>query len=86
MISVHAQKRLRERGIRQRDIRNCIMSGEIIEQYPTDFPFPSCLVFRHTTDARVLHDEGTMSRIITAYFPDYEKFEKDLKTRKGCRQ
>ena len=90
LISVHAQKRLRERGIRQRDIRNCIMSGEIIEQYPTDFPFPSCLVFGYITGARVLHvvasDEGTMSRIITAYFPDYEKFEKDLKTRKGCRQ
>lgn len=88
LISVHAQKRLRERGLKQRDIKNCVMSGSIIEQYPTDFPFPSCLVFGYTVDAKVIHvvasDEGTMSRIITAYFPDCEKFEEDLKTRKGC--
>ena len=34
IISIHAQERLRQRGIKQRDIKRCIMSGEIIEQYP----------------------------------------------------
>lgn len=86
IISLHAQERLRQRGIKQKDIKNCIMTGEIIEQYPDDFPFPSCLIFGYTTDNKVLHvvvsDEGTMSRIITAYFPNNEKFESDLKTRK----
>lgn len=86
IISIHAQERLRQRGIKQRDIKNSIMTGEIIEQYPDDFPFPSCLVFGYTFDKRVLHivisDEGTASRIITAYYPSKDKFEDDYKTRK----
>ena len=90
IISIHAQERLRQRGIKQRDIKRCIMSGEIIEQYPEDFPFPSCLIFSYTNNDKVLHvvasDEGTVSRIITAYFPNNEKFENDLKTRKESGQ
>lgn len=30
----------------------------------------------------VMSDEGSGSRIITAYYPDAEKWEKDYKTRK----
>ena len=88
IISVHAQERLRQRGIKQKDIKNCIMTGEIIEQYPEDFPFQSCLIFGYTINNKIMHvvasDEGTVSRIITAYFPNKEKFEDDLKTRKVC--
>ena len=86
IISLHAQERLRQRGIKQKDIKNSIMTGEIIEQYPDDFPFPSCLIFGYAINNKILHivasDEGTLSRIITAYFPDNEKFEDDYKTRK----
>ena len=86
IITVHAQERLRQRGIRAKDVRNCIMTGEIIEQYPDDFPYPSCLIFGQSVKGKTLHvvasDEGTGSRIITAYFPDNIKFENDLKTRK----
>ena len=86
LFSNHALERIRQRGIKQRDIRNCIMTGEIIEQYPDDFPFPSCLIFGIDIDGKVMHvvasDEGTCSRIITAYYPNTEKFENDLKTRK----
>lgn len=89
IISIHAQERLRQRGIKQRDIKSCIMSGEIIEQYPDDFPFPSCLIFGYAINKKVLHvvasDEGTISRIITAYYPSIEKFEDDLKTRKEAK-
>lgn len=86
IISIHAQERLRQRGIKQKDIKNCIMTGEIIEQYSDDFPFPSCLIFGYTLNNEILHvvasDEGTISRIITAYFPNEDKFESDMKTRK----
>lgn len=86
IITIHAQERLRQRGIRARDIKNCVMSGEIIEQYPDDFPFPSCLIFGKSASGKIIHvvasDEGTESRIITAYFPDNNKFEDDLKTRR----
>ena len=86
IITIHAQERLRQRGIKAKDVRNCVMTGEIIEQYRDDFPFPSCLIFGKTINGKILHvvasDEGTGSRIITAYFPDNIKFEDDLKTRR----
>ncbi|MBS5385747.1 MAG: DUF4258 domain-containing protein [Clostridiales bacterium] len=86
VISAHAKNRCRERGIKQKDIRNCIMTGEIIEQYPEDYPFPSCLVCGKSTDGRIIHvvisNEGEAGRIITAYIPSLDKFERDLKTRR----
>lgn len=86
VLSQHAKNRCRERGIKQTDIKACVMSGEIIEQYPDDLPFPSCLVFGHTADNRIIHavisGEGECGRIITAYIPNTDKFEDDLKTRR----
>ncbi len=86
IITIHALERLRQRSIRAKDVKNCVMTGEIIEQYPDDFPFPSCLIFGKSADGKILHavasDEGSGSRIITAYFPDNIKFEDDLKTRR----
>lgn len=77
-------ERCRQRGIKQKDIGNCIFNGEIIEQYPENFLFPSCFIFGYATDYKIIHvvasDEGTGSRIITAYIPDTGKFEEDLKT------
>ena len=86
IITIHALERLRQRSIRAKDVKNCVMTGEIIEQYPDDFPFPSCLIFGKSADGKILNavasDEGSGSRIITAYFPDNIKFEDDLKTRR----
>ena len=28
---------------------------EIIEEYPDDFPHPSCLIFGHTKEKKILH-------------------------------
>lgn len=62
------------------------MTGEIIEQYPDDFPWPSCLIFGHDANGKIIHvvasDNGQFSKIITAYIPNTETFESDLKTRK----
>lgn len=85
-ITQHAKNRCRERNIKQKDLQNCVMTGEIIEQYPDDFPFPSCLVFGYAADNRIMHavisNEGESGRVITAYIPDTNTFENDLKTRK----
>lgn len=84
----HALERMQERDISRQDVKNCIMQGEIIEDYPDDFPHPSCLIFGRTMDQKVIHvvvsldeDQDTIG-IITVYYPSVEKFEKDLKTRK----
>ena len=42
VISQHAFKRLRERSITINDILNGIKTGKIIEDYPEDYPYPSC--------------------------------------------
>ena len=42
-ITLHAAKRLEQRRIFLKDVIACIMNGEIIEQYPDDYPYPSCL-------------------------------------------
>jgi hypothetical protein len=83
----HSRKRFVERGITVADVRNAIRSGEIIEQYQEDKPFPSCLVAGLTESNRVVHVVASIGgdylHIITAYFPDADRWESDLKTRKG---
>lgn len=82
----HAAERFRQRGISIKDIRNAINYGEIIEQYPNDYPYPSCLILgknlRGEDIHAVLSDEGTSSRIITAYFPDVDKWSEDFRVRR----
>jgi len=69
-------------------IDRMLMVGEIIEQYPDDFPNPSCLIFGYTQSNKPLHivvgSDENCAKIITAYLPTTEKFEDDLKTRKGA--
>jgi hypothetical protein len=77
---------MQERDISIADIEKCVLSGEVIEDYPDDFPHPSCLIFGYTTNGKVLHvvvgtDEHVLY-IITAYYPNTTKFMDDLKTRR----
>ncbi|MCM1121525.1 MAG: DUF4258 domain-containing protein [Eubacterium sp.] len=85
--STHCLERMQERDISINDIDKCIMSGEIIEDYPDDFPHPSCLIFGYTINHKVLHtvvgSDGEFVYIITAYYPNPKKFMEDLKTRRS---
>ena len=84
--STHCIERMQERDITRADIRNCIMQGEIIENYPDDFPYPSCLIFGYTVNNKVIHTvvgcDETQIWIITAYIPNTDIFEDDLRTRR----
>lgn len=88
IITIHAAKRLEQRDIRLTDVINCIHSGEIIEQYPTDYPYPSCLILGNHNTEKPLHavigTNGEQLWIVTAYYPSSEKWLDDLKTRKEC--
>ena len=85
-ITNHAMERCRERNIVVKDILNGVMTGEIIENYPDDFPFPSCLVCGKSASGKVIHicmsNEGQSSKVITAYYPSLDKWEYDFRTRK----
>lgn len=85
--SRHALKRMRERGISIDDFKNCIDSGEIIEQYPDSHYHPSCLILGVSVKGEYLHvvigSDDIYIYAVTSYFPDPEEWESDLKTRKG---
>ncbi len=83
----HILKRLMQRGIFQASVVQAIRSGEIIEQYPNDYPYPSCLLLGTTEAGEALHivcgiGEGEVW-LITAYHPDPDEWESDLKTRRA---
>lgn len=88
-MTQHAELRRRQRGITIPNIIQAIMSGEIIEDYPDDYPFPSALLLGYTEVGAPLHivcgvGDGTLF-IITAYQPSEEKWASDWKTRKEAR-
>lgn len=89
VMTQHSRKRLSERGIRIQDIINAVDTGEIIEEYPEDHPFPSCLILGQS-ETKAIHVVASISdgmiNLITAYIPDSERWEADWKTRKGERK
>ncbi len=84
--SVHALERMQEREISKSDVLNVIMNGKIIEDYPKAFPYPACLILGIDSSKRSLHvvcgSKGTIVKIITAYYPNEEKFTQSGETRK----
>lgn len=88
VVSLHGQLRLNERNITVDDVMQAIDTGEIIEQYPDDFPFPSCLILGLSVNGTYIHIVVSMNDgkiyLITAYIPNSEKWESDFKTRKGA--
>lgn len=84
--TIHVLKRLILRGISQEDTVQAIRTGEIIEQYPEDYPYPSCLISGTSHEGKTLHvvcgigDDNAW--MITAYYPDPAEWENDFKTRK----
>ena len=84
--TTHILARLQERGIFPSDVKQCINTGRIIERYPDDFPFPSCLVLGCAVNGKPLHvvigiGEGRLW-LVTAYYPDPAKWEDNFSVRK----
>ncbi|WP_304068324.1 DUF4258 domain-containing protein [Megamonas hypermegale] len=87
-VTQHCLLRIHQRKISYKEIKNIIMHGEIIEEYPNDFPYPSCLIFGKTINNRIIHVVVGINNIklylITAYEPDPDKWEDNFKKRKDC--
>ena len=83
--STHVAQRMMERSISRSDVISAIRTGEIIEDYPEDFPLPSCLISgivnRKPIHVVVAQDEEEIV-IISVYRPDLNKFEPDFRTRR----
>jgi len=87
-ITQHCLLRIHQRKISYKEIKNVIMNGEIIEEYPDDFPYPSCLILGTTINCRIIHVvvgiNDTKLYLITAYEPDPDKWDNKFKKRKDC--
>ncbi|MEI6824148.1 MAG: DUF4258 domain-containing protein [Desulfuromonadales bacterium] len=83
----HALERMLERGVARRDVMNVLLTGEVIEEYPTDYPYPSVLMLGKLDDTPLhvvvaFDSELEIIFIITAYCPDVLHFLDDYKTRR----
>ena len=63
-----------------------MLNGTIIEEYENDYPYPSCLVYGISVNNKILHIvcgfNGEELWIITAYYPNRDEWNEDMKTRK----
>lgn len=82
----HAIKRMFERGISESDIDSVLSNGQVIEDYPNDYPLPSCLWLGYINN-RPIHivfadNLPKCERvIITVYEPNPTQWSTDFKKR-----
>ena len=87
MWTYHVNMRMRERFIPREHIVESTENYEIIEEYPKDKYFPGYLIYSRYQN-RIFHVmlavdyDGDNVRIVTAYIPSLDEWEKDLKTRR----
>ena len=69
------------------EVLEVLEAGEIIEEYPDDTPYPSCLVLGRTRGGRALHvvcapvpAEGRLI-IVTTYQPDPTRWDPEFRLR-----
>ncbi len=87
IFRIHAIRRMFERALSVDDVRAVLATGETIDEYRNDVPYPSRLVFG-TVGNRPVHVvaaddvEHGETIVITAYEPDPARWEPDFKRRK----
>jgi hypothetical protein len=75
-ITDHADEEAAADNLRLDDIYDSVSDGEIIEDYPTDTPYPSCLILGFTSTEEPVHsvwaynESGQWAVLITVYRPD----------------
>jgi hypothetical protein len=85
IFRVHAIQRMAQRGINVEDVRQVLDTGEVIENYPDDCPYPSALVLGWVRGQPIHIVAATTPAekiVITVYEPDPARWEPDFKRRK----
>lgn len=85
VFRVHAIQRMAQRHISVADVRHVLETGEVIEDYPDDFPYPSALVLGWI-GGQAIHVVAVTTPVekivITVYEPEPARWEPDFKRRK----
>lgn len=88
LFTSHAlhQMNLPERMITKQEVKDTVLYGDIIEDYPEDIRGHSCLFMRVFSPERIIHVVCSPKKeyltIVSAYVPSHGKWESDMKTRK----
>jgi hypothetical protein len=82
----HSIIRMFQRCVNEKDVRSVLETGEIIEVYPDDTPYPSRLIMGwlesrplHVVVADNIADNETI--VITVYEPEQDKWSTNFKRR-----
>lgn len=84
----HSAIRMRERKIRADDVKQILINGEIIEDYPNDRPLPSYLILGFAENQKPIHAVVAIDVneqiiwVITVYSPSLREWEDGYKRRK----
>ena len=81
----HIISRMAKRNISRDDVKQALTSGEIIEDYPDDYPYPSYLIYSKVSNNPihvVCGIDNDELWLITAYYPDLCEWYDDYRTRK----
>ena len=87
-ITDHADEEAQVDKLSFGEILFSVIQGEIIEDYPKDKPYPSCLIFGKNFRGEPIHsvwaynEENKWSVLITVYRPDPNKWMNWQKRRK----
>lgn len=86
-VSGHAADEMLDDMLTESQVLHATVSGIAVEDYPSAFPFPACLVLGQTPDGIPLHavwafdPETCYAVLITVYKPDPARWTMDLRTR-----
>ena len=85
-FSKHAVDQSIVRKISVQELREAVVRGEVIEDYPNDKYGPSCLIYGRTASGRPVHVQCSypsrpLIKIITVYEPDPTRWQ-NFKTRR----
>ena len=84
----HTVLRMHQRQISGNDTKETLEKCKIIEEYPDDYPLPSCLVLGYTKMRRPIHavvaidEEEPILWVITVYEPDLSEWEEGFERRR----
>jgi len=79
-VSDHADEEANADSLLLDDVLESVLTGEIIEEYPTDWPYPSCLVLGFTGGREPVHSvwaynaANAWAVLVTVYRPDPRKW------------
>ena len=88
-ISEHGYDEIAADGLFARELVEGVEAAEVIEDYPDYHKGPCVLLLQRTGDGRIVHvvwgipaGHSSPAVLITAYFPNPEKWEPDFKRRR----